>query len=62
MAKNRDKLLEMLDDGILDPNQLAKDLIGWLSEDDCREFAEQNDIELFPEDDEEDPEDGGEDD
>lgn len=46
MADNRDKLLEMLDEGLLDAKQLAKDLLGWLSEDDCIQFAHANDIQL----------------
>ena len=53
MSKNRDKLIEMLDEGFLDPKQLAKDLLGYLSDDDCKEFAEKNDIELFPQEDDE---------
>ena len=35
MAKNRNKLLDMLSDGMLDAKQLANDLLGWLSEGDC---------------------------
>lgn len=53
MSKNRDKLLEMIEDGTLDSHTLAKDLLGYLSDDDCKEFAEKNDIELFPEEDDE---------
>lgn len=49
MARNRDRLCEMLDDGTLDPVQLARDLLNWLSNDDCAEFAHANDIELFEE-------------
>lgn len=46
MAKNRDKLLDMLDEGLLDAKTLARDLLGWLSEDDCIAFAHANDIAL----------------
>lgn len=53
MGKHRNKLIELLDEGLLDPKQLANDLLGFLSEDDCEEFAQKNDIDLFPEDDEE---------
>lgn len=49
MAKHRDKLAEMLDEGILEAARLASDLLGWLSDDECKEFAQINDIELFPE-------------
>ena len=54
MATNRDKLLEMLDDGVLDASTLAKDLLVWLSDDDCAEFAHANDIPLEDEDEDED--------
>lgn len=50
MAKNRDKLIELLDDGVLDPKMLARDLLGWLSDDECAEFAHANDIQLEDED------------
>lgn len=53
MSKHRDKLAEMLDEGVLDAKQLAKDLLGYLSEDDCKDFAHKNDIQLFPDEDEE---------
>ena len=53
MAKHRDRLFDMMEEGYLDPETLATDLLGWLSDDDCKEFAERNDIELFP--DEEEP-------
>lgn len=59
MAKHRDKLYEMMEDGTLDPKTLAGDLLGWLSDDDCKEFAERNDIELFPDEDEEPEDEGG---
>ncbi len=51
MAKHRDKLCELLEEGF-DPLQMARDLLGYLSDADCKDFAEKNDIELFPEEDE----------
>jgi len=53
MAKHRNRLFEMLEEGQLDAFTLASDLMGYLSDDDCKEFAQMNDIELFPEDEEE---------
>lgn len=57
MAKHRDRLFIMLENGELNAQQLAGDLLGYLSDDDCKEFAHANDIELFPEEEEESPED-----
>ena len=37
------KLLDLIDDGVIDAESLARDLLGWLSEDEVREFAERND-------------------
>ena len=53
MARNRDRLYEMLEEGLLEAKTLAGDLLGFLSEDDCAEFAERNGIELWPEEDDE---------
>jgi hypothetical protein len=53
MAKHRDKLFEMLEYGLLDPVTLARDLMGYMSDDEVKEFARMNDIELFPDDEEE---------
>ena len=49
MAKNRNRLIELLDEGSLCPKQLANDLLGYLSEDECEDFAHKNDIKLFDE-------------
>jgi len=49
MGKNRYRLAEMLDEGLLDANQLASDLLSYLSEDECEDFVHKNGIELFPE-------------
>lgn len=37
------KLIEMMNDGLIDGRSLARDLLGWLSEDEVKEFAERND-------------------
>lgn len=49
MAKHRDRLFELLEDGTLDAHTLARDLMGYMSDDEVKDFAEKNDIELFPE-------------
>lgn len=51
MAKHRDRLFQMLEEGALDAHQLARDLMGYMSDDECKDFAHSNDIELFPEED-----------
>lgn len=35
-------LLEMVDEGIIDPIKLVQDLLGWMSESDVAEFALRN--------------------
>lgn len=57
MAKHRDRLFEMLENGELDAYMLARDLMSYLSDDDCKDFAQLNDIELFTEEEEEEEED-----
>lgn len=52
MAVHRDKLFSLLEEGALDAFTLARDLMGYMSDDDCKDFAQKNDIELFPEEDE----------
>ena len=37
------KLLDLIDEGLIDAESLARDLLGWLSEDEVKEFAERND-------------------
>ena len=39
--KFTNQLIELIDDGVIDPAQLAIELLGWLSEDEVREFAER---------------------
>jgi hypothetical protein len=46
-APNRDRLEQMLDDGVINAHTLALDLIKWLSDDDVAEFARAYDY--FPE-------------
>lgn len=52
MGMNRNRLIELLDEGSLCPEQLANDLLGYLSEDECEDFARKNDIQLFEEEEE----------
>jgi hypothetical protein len=40
--KYRDKIIEMHEEGLLNSETLVRNLVGWLSEDDAREFAEAN--------------------
>lgn len=50
MRKTREctiRLLELVDEGALDKDSLIQDLLGWMSEDDVREFCERNLSELF---------------
>lgn len=45
-------LLEMVDEGIVDSHKLAQDLLGWMSEDEVRQFALRNEYITNEEDDE----------
>ena len=38
-APNRDRLGQMLDDGVINAHTLASELLSWLSDDDVAEFA-----------------------
>ncbi len=40
--ENTNKLIEMMDEGLIDAESLALDLLGWLSDDEVKEFAERN--------------------
>jgi hypothetical protein len=42
----------MVEQGALDKDSLINDLLGWMSEDDVKEFARANDIIRYDEDDE----------
>lgn len=53
--KATNKILEMIDEGILNPRDVALMALKWMSEDEVKAMAEAN--ELFEKDDEEDEED-----
>ena len=54
MNSHRVRLLEMLDEGYLDPKAILEAMIGWLSEDDVGEFLDTHELsERFEEDSEE---------
>lgn len=42
-----DMLSDMIDDGVIDAKNLAKDLIYWCSEDDIRRYMEVNDLIIY---------------
>ena len=46
------RLMEAVDDGMVDKDQLIRDLVNWMSEQDVKEFVEANVPELIDEDDE----------
>lgn len=46
-APNRDRLEQMLDDGVINAHTLASELLNWLSDDEVAEFATAYDY--FPE-------------
>lgn len=48
------KLLAMMDSGAIDTSTLAQDLLGYLSEDDVKDFCNANDIDLEMDEDDED--------
>jgi hypothetical protein len=50
--KVTNQLLDMMDDGLLDPRQVAQDLLGFLSEDEVQDFAETNDYPITIDEDE----------
>lgn len=55
MAKTREatnKILEMIEEGILDPETVVKCCLVYMSEDDVKDMAERE--ELFPQEEEED--------
>ena len=41
-----DRLFDLMDEGIIDPKNLAQSLIYWVSEESIREFVRANDFEL----------------
>ena len=46
MGSNRDRVLELAADGVLDAPQLIRDLLCWMSEDEVEEFCKFAGIEL----------------
>lgn len=48
------RLLDLMNEGAIDPKKLARDLLGYMSEDDVRDFAHAND---YPTNDEDEGED-----
>jgi hypothetical protein len=44
MSPWRTALVELMDQGALDPAVLARDLCSWLSESDVKEFCQANDL------------------
>ena len=40
--KHTERMLELLNEGFISPESLAKDLLNWLSDDEVLEFAEAN--------------------
>ena len=46
------ELLDMAEQGLIDWESLARDALGWMSEDEVRRFAQRNDYLMEGEDDE----------
>lgn len=44
------RLIEMAEEGMISWEMLATDLLGWMSEDEVREFAQRNDLISNPDD------------
>jgi tRNA(Ile)-lysidine synthase TilS/MesJ len=62
MSPWRTALLELMEQGALDPATLARDLCGWCSESSIKQFCQANDLpirEASQLDDDEETEDGG---
>lgn len=49
---NTIKVMEMMDEGLLDPQEIAVMALNWLDDDDVLEMAQRNDLPDFNEDDE----------
>lgn len=43
MRKYTKQVLDLVEQGMIDKDILIRDLLGWMSEDDVREFIERND-------------------
>lgn len=56
--RGRDKLFYLLDEGLVDPKELASQLIRWITSDEANEFIDANGYdEFFEEDEDEEDED-----
>lgn len=44
MRDTTNKVLQMVEDGVLDKDNLIRDLLGYLSEDEVKQFCNANDI------------------
>jgi len=56
MRKYTNAVLDAVSEGMFDKDQLISDLLGWMSEDDVKEFVQRNDLMPWLEDEEEDEE------
>lgn len=43
MRKYNTRFLDLMDQGVFDTNKLAQDLLGWMTDEDIHQFAQQND-------------------
>ena len=50
------QLLEMVEEGMIDKDNLISDLLGWMSEEDVKQFCRRNDYIAYDPEDEEDDE------
>ena len=56
MRKYTNAVLDAVSEGMFDKDALIADLLGWMSEDDVKEFVQRNDLMPWLEDEEEDEE------
>jgi len=52
MRKYTNAVLDAVSEGMFDKDQLISDLLGWMSEDDVKEFVQRNDLMPWLEDEE----------
>jgi len=58
MRKYTNAVLDAVSEGMFDKDQLISDLLGWMSEDDVKEFVQRNDLMPWLEDEEDEEDDG----
>jgi len=58
MRKYTNAVLDAVSEGMFDKDQLISDLLGWMSEDDVKEFVQRNDLMPWLEDEEDEEYDG----